>query len=66
MITYEHHKQRIKDYKQWIHVNQFRLKVCSEQQIQNENLRAKHKRLLEKLEIYIQEALDCGYYELIV
>ncbi len=65
-ITYNHHKQRIKDYKSWIRVNEFRLKVCGDHQIKGEKLREKHERLIEKLELYKQHALQDGHYELVI
>ena len=65
-ITYIHHKQRIKDYKSWIRVNQFRLDVCGDHQVKSEKLREKHTRLLEKLELYKQHAIADGYYELAI
>ena len=64
--TYTHHKQRIKDYKSWIRVNQFRLDVCGDHQVKSEKLKEKQTRLLEKLELYKQHAIEDGHYELVI
>lgn len=36
--------------------------VCGDHQVKSE----KHKTLLEKLELYRQEAIEDGYYELVI
>lgn len=65
-ITFTHHKQRIKDYKSWVRVNEFRLEVCGDHQVKSEKLREKHDRLLEKLELYKRHAIEDGHYELAI
>lgn len=66
MITYTHHKQRIKDYKDGVRLNAFKIQVCVGHQVKKDRLKEKQAELLKKLELYIQEAIEAGYYELVI
>lgn len=65
-ISYTHHKQRIKDYKNGVRMSKFKLEVCGNHQVKRDKLKEKHKNLTEKLEQYLEEAIEAGFYELVI